>query len=126
MSAGLNSISGDPHEETGDLVATADRSQRRPGLAAAISPQRRVRSEQFQQRGHIAVGGRPQEHRGRVAPLLRVGLETRPPGLYVLGLRFQYYRNSNFIDGVGRDARYIANHIEHRRARAGYPKEVAA
>ena len=28
----------------------------------------------------------------------------RCPGLYVLGQRFQHYRNSNFIDGVGRDA----------------------
>ena len=36
---------------------------------------------------------------------------TPNPGLYVLGLRFQYHRNSNFIDGVGRDAAYIAAHI---------------
>ena len=33
------------------------------------------------------------------------------PGVYVLGQRFQHYRNSNFIDGVGRDARYVAGHI---------------
>lgn len=36
---------------------------------------------------------------------------TPAPGLYVLGLRFQHFRNSNFIDGVGRDARYVAAHI---------------
>ena len=33
------------------------------------------------------------------------------PGAYVLGQRFQHYRNSNFIDGVGRDAHYVAEHI---------------
>jgi putative flavoprotein involved in K+ transport len=36
---------------------------------------------------------------------------TEAPGLYVLGLRFQHHRNSNFIDGVGRDAAYLARHI---------------
>ncbi len=29
---------------------------------------------------------------------------TPVPGLYVLGQRFQHYRSSNFIGGVGRDA----------------------
>jgi putative flavoprotein involved in K+ transport len=33
------------------------------------------------------------------------------PGAYVLGLRFQHFRNSNFIDGVGRDATFVADHI---------------
>ena len=36
---------------------------------------------------------------------------TPVPGAYVLGQRFQHYRNSNFIDGVGRDARYVAERI---------------
>ncbi len=36
---------------------------------------------------------------------------TPVPGAYVLGQRFQHYRNSNFIDGVGRDAHYVAEHI---------------
>jgi putative flavoprotein involved in K+ transport len=45
-------------------------------------------------------------------------------GAYVLGQRFQHHRNSNFIDGVGRDAQYIAEHIDrssrtpHRRGAA--------
>jgi putative flavoprotein involved in K+ transport len=39
---------------------------------------------------------------------------TPVPGLYVLGLRFQHRRNSNFIDGVGRDARFVADHIVAR------------
>ena len=33
---------------------------------------------------------------------------TAAPGLYVLGLRFQCRRTSNFIDGVGRDAEALA------------------
>ncbi len=36
---------------------------------------------------------------------------TRLPGAYVLGQRFQHFRNSNFIDGVGRDALYVADQI---------------
>ena len=46
-------------------------------------------------RGEIA-------HRGGVTP---------SPGLYVLGMQFQRRRNSNFIDGVGKDARYLAAEI---------------
>jgi putative flavoprotein involved in K+ transport len=33
------------------------------------------------------------------------------PGLYALGLRFMRRRKSNFIDGVGRDAEDLADHI---------------
>jgi putative flavoprotein involved in K+ transport len=39
---------------------------------------------------------------------------TPVPGLYVLGQRFQYHRNSNFIDGVGRDAAFVADHVARR------------
>lgn len=46
---------------------------------------------------------------------------TAAPGIYVLGLRFQYQRNSNFIDGVGHDATHIARHIA-----AGAPHEKVA
>lgn len=35
-------------------------------------------------------------------------------GLYVLGIRFQWTRASHFIDGVGDDARYLADVIAHR------------
>lgn len=41
---------------------------------------------------------------------------TDVPGAYVLGLRFQHHRDSNFIDGVGRDARHVADHIAGRVA----------
>ena len=36
---------------------------------------------------------------------------TPAPGLYVLGLRFLRRRNSNFIDGVGHDARALSDHL---------------
>ena len=36
---------------------------------------------------------------------------TPAPGLYVLGLRFMRRRNSNFIDGVGHDARALSDHL---------------
>jgi putative flavoprotein involved in K+ transport len=36
---------------------------------------------------------------------------TASPGVYVLGMQFQRRRNSNFIDGVGKDARYLAAEI---------------
>jgi putative flavoprotein involved in K+ transport len=40
---------------------------------------------------------------------------TAAPGLYFLGLRWQYRRNSSFIDGVGADAEFLADQIERRR-----------
>ena len=46
---------------------------------------------------------------------------TPVPGLYVLGQRFQHFRNSNFIDGVGRDAAYVAIHLAHRRSHPRSP-----
>jgi putative flavoprotein involved in K+ transport len=39
---------------------------------------------------------------------------THVPGLYVLGLRFLHRRNSSFVDGVGRDARFVAAHLMRR------------
>ena len=41
---------------------------------------------------------------------------TDIPGLYVLGLKFLHRRNSSFIDGVGRDARFVAAHLTRRMA----------
>ncbi len=39
---------------------------------------------------------------------------TGVPGLYVLGLRFLWRRGSHFVDGVGRDAEYLADAIASR------------
>jgi putative flavoprotein involved in K+ transport len=56
------------------------------------------------------------DRRGSIA---HCGGVTASPGLYVLGMQFQRRRNSNFIDGVGRDARYLAGklavHLGHRQ-----------
>ena len=43
---------------------------------------------------------------------------TPYPGLYVLGQRFQHYRNSNFIEGVGRDAAFVVAHLVESRLAA--------
>lgn len=51
------------------------------------------------------------------APVHRRGV-TAAPGLYFLGLRWQYRRNSSFLDGVGADAAYLADHIAARTAAA--------
>jgi putative flavoprotein involved in K+ transport len=36
---------------------------------------------------------------------------TSARGVYVVGLRFQHRRDSNIIDGVGRDARFVVDHL---------------
>jgi putative flavoprotein involved in K+ transport len=46
---------------------------------------------------------------------------TPAPGLYVLGQRFQHHRSSNFLDGVGRDAAFVASHIARRHRTAIRP-----
>ena len=40
---------------------------------------------------------------------------TPIPGMYVLGHRFQHYRSSNCVSGVGRDAAQVTDHILTRR-----------
>jgi putative flavoprotein involved in K+ transport len=46
---------------------------------------------------------------------------TKVSGLYVLGQRFQHFRSSNFIGGVGRDATFVADHLVHRACRSMHP-----
>jgi putative flavoprotein involved in K+ transport len=48
---------------------------------------------------------------------------TAEPGLYVVGLHFMRRRNSAFIDGVGDDARFLAEHVTGHLA--GRPAAVA-
>ena len=44
-------------------------------------------------------------------PLHERGVVVEEPGLYIVGLRFQYAATSDVLPGVGRDAEYIAKHI---------------
>ena len=43
---------------------------------------------------------------------------TDVPGLYAIGLRFQYRRSSTFVDGARHDAAYLADHIATARVGA--------
>jgi len=47
-------------------------------------------------------------------PVHSRGVVKGEPGLYFLGLPFQYTLTSSLIGGVGRDARYIAEQIAAR------------
>ena len=46
--------------------------------------------------------------------IIHDGGVTNAPGLYALGLNFQRTRKSSFIDGVGDDAQFVAEHLAHR------------
>ena len=49
-------------------------------------------------------------------PMHERGVATNEPGLYFVGLPFQYAASSDVLPGVGRDARYVVKHLV---ARAG-------
>ena len=48
-------------------------------------------------------------------PIHKRGVIAGAPGLYFVGLRYQYTIASHDIYGVGRDARYVAHHIHGRQ-----------
>jgi putative flavoprotein involved in K+ transport len=48
-------------------------------------------------------------------PIQDRGIVESVPGLYFMGLLFQYSLSSALVGGVGRDARYIVDHIASRR-----------
>jgi putative flavoprotein involved in K+ transport len=54
-------------------------------------------------------------------PLHERGVVVGEPGLYFVGLRFQYAAGSDVLPGVGRDAEYIAKHIASRDEPNGRP-----
>ncbi len=62
-------------------------------------------------------------------PAHRRGVVESAPGLYFMGLLFQYAFSSDVISGMGRDAEYIAKHIDARSAKSQSteaPQEHAA
>ena len=54
-------------------------------------------------------------------PVHRRGVVEREPGLYFVGLPFQYSVTSDVLPGVGRDARYVARHIARQPVSARRP-----
>jgi putative flavoprotein involved in K+ transport len=42
------------------------------------------------------------------------GVATSVPGLYFVGLPFQYAKSSEVLPGIGRDHAYVAKHIASR------------
>ena len=61
--------------------------------------------------------GTPKQYRGVV---------TSEPGLYFVGLEGQYAATSGVLTGVGRDADYIAMHIDKSPRRADEPRPTEA
>lgn len=59
-------------------------------------------------------------------PRYERGVVTEVPGLYFVGLRFQYRMNSSLLGGVGADAAYVAAHIARKPAQAARPVSYAA
>ena len=51
---------------------------------------------------------------GELEPLHKRGVARDEPGLYFVGLEFQYSMSSEMIHGVGRDAKYIAARVSER------------
>ncbi len=54
---------------------------------------------------------------GEEGPIHERGVVANEPGLYFVGLHFLYAASSGMIQGVGRDAAYIAKHIAAHSAR---------
>ncbi len=61
---------------------------------------------------------------GEEEPMHKRGVVSKEPGLYFVGLHFLYGMSSGMIQGVGRDAAYIARDIEARSAVSPTPVAV--
>jgi putative flavoprotein involved in K+ transport len=59
-------------------------------------------------------------------PIHKRGVAEQSPGLYFMGLLFQFAASSDVLPGVGRDAEYVAKHIASRRSRARETATVTA
>jgi putative flavoprotein involved in K+ transport len=57
-------------------------------------------------------------------PRHRRGIVADQPGLFFVGLHFQYSATSDVITGVGRDAEYVAKHIAARRPSGGQQRAL--
>ena len=92
-----------------------------PARPVQVNQRSTVRSLHLRRRGITSVlwaTGYRRSHRWLRLPALDRHGEIRQrrgvtpvPGLYVVGQRFQHFRSSSFIHGVGRDAAFVADHI---------------
>jgi putative flavoprotein involved in K+ transport len=63
---------------------------------------------------------------GEIEPMHERGIVPSQPGLYFVGLQFQYAATSDIVTGVTRDARRVVDHLSERMRGAGAPGPVAA
>jgi putative flavoprotein involved in K+ transport len=59
-------------------------------------------------------------------PVHERGVVAGQPGLYFVGLAFQYSAASDVIPGVGRDARYVVDHLLSRESAGSPSAELAS
>ena len=59
-------------------------------------------------------------------PLERRGVVESAPGLYFVGLAFQYAFSSMLVGGAGRDAEYVVKHLDARSSKVTRSKTKAA
>jgi putative flavoprotein involved in K+ transport len=103
-----------------ETLMAADGRDRRPPIAASEAPT----ELDLQDAGISSVlwaTGYRRRYPWLNVPVLNIrgeiihdGGVTPSAGLYALGLNFQRTRKSSFIDGVGNDARVVAEHITQR------------
>ena len=94
----------EPPAPIGGLVALRALDLRRRGIRTVLWATGYRRRYPWLHLGVLDRHGEIRQRRG-VTPV---------PGLYVLGQRFQHFRSSNFIHGVGRDAAFVADHLLRR------------
>lgn len=137
---GVDALISASDQRLHELLGRIDTEIDKRGLAAEVLPADRPRAvpspaaiESIDLR-RAGIGtvvwatGYRREYRWLQLPILDRRGEIRQhrgvtdlPGAYVLGQRFQHFRNSNFIDGVGRDAAFVAEHIVCRGRSARRP-----
>jgi len=62
---------------------------------------------------------------GPTGPRQERGVVADVPGLYFIGLPFVYAASSAMVQGVGRDAEYVAKHIANRAPAKDHPTTVS-
>jgi len=116
----LDRVLGNIDRFIDETLMDADVRDRRPAIEVANAP----RELELRRAGISSVlwaTGYRRQYPWLKVPVLNIrgeiihdGGVTAAPGLYALGLNFLRTRKSSFIDGVGNDARVLAEHISQR------------